>query len=49
MPYPQREPELIDILFEIAFLEFLAIIWVYDMANYIYKKIARLVCELKSH
>lgn len=49
MPYPEREPELIDILFEIAFLELLVIVLVYDGANYIYKKIARLVCGLKSH
>lgn len=52
MPYPKPEPELIDVLlipFEVIVLAFIfVIVWVYNGANYIYKKIVRFVCALKA-
>ena len=43
MPYPKPELELIDVLlmpFEVIVLAFIfVIVWVYNGANYIYKKI----------
>ena len=52
MLYPKPEPELIDVLlipFEVIVLAFIfVIVWIYNGANYIYKKIVRFICALRA-